>query len=88
MSIARERVVKHMPAEADERNNRCIARQRRGKQALSTIQDVFLWSPCKVDILVRKPSSEVVSCGRTRMERMRMRTEIGEREWCESSAED
>jgi hypothetical protein len=41
MSIARQRVAKHIPAEADARNNRSIARQRRGKQALSTIHAVF-----------------------------------------------
>jgi hypothetical protein len=39
--IARQRVAKHIPAEANMRNNRSIARQRRDKQALSTIQAVF-----------------------------------------------
>jgi hypothetical protein len=44
MPVARQRVAKHIPAEENARNNRTsIARQRRGKQALSTIQDVFLW---------------------------------------------
>jgi hypothetical protein len=42
MPIARQRIAKHIPAEANARNNRrCIDRQRRGKQALSTIQVVF-----------------------------------------------
>jgi hypothetical protein len=42
MPFARQRVTKHIPAEADARKNRrYIARQRRGKQALSTIQVVF-----------------------------------------------
>jgi hypothetical protein len=40
--IARQRTAKHIPAEANMRNNRIfIARQRRGKQALSVIQAVF-----------------------------------------------
>jgi hypothetical protein len=39
MSIARKRVAKHIPAEANAR--RSIARQRRGKQALSRIHSVF-----------------------------------------------
>jgi hypothetical protein len=42
MSIARQRAAKHIPTEANARNNgRSIARQWRGKQALSTIQVVF-----------------------------------------------
>jgi hypothetical protein len=42
MRIAWQRVAKHIPAEANARNNRrSIARQRRGKQALSAIQVVF-----------------------------------------------
>jgi hypothetical protein len=41
MPVARQHVAKHIPAEANEQNNRCIARQRCGKQALSTIQAVF-----------------------------------------------
>jgi hypothetical protein len=42
MSIARQRVAKHIPAEANARNNMTsIARQLRGNQAFSTIQDVF-----------------------------------------------
>jgi hypothetical protein len=40
--IARQRVAKHIPAEANARNSRTsIARQLRGKQALSTIQALF-----------------------------------------------
>jgi hypothetical protein len=51
MSIARQRVAEYILAEADARNSRrSIASQRLGKQALSTIQDVFSWSPCKVVI--------------------------------------
>jgi hypothetical protein len=42
MPIARRRLAKHIPAEANAQNNRrAIARQRRGKEALSTIQAVF-----------------------------------------------
>jgi hypothetical protein len=42
MSIARQRVAKHIPAGANARNNlRSIVRQRHGKEALSTIQAVF-----------------------------------------------
>jgi hypothetical protein len=38
MSIARQRVTKHIPAEANEQNNRIsIARQRRSKQAVSSM---------------------------------------------------
>jgi hypothetical protein len=47
MSIARQRVVKHISAEATPRGiiGHLIAWQRRGKQALSTIQDVFSMDP-------------------------------------------
>jgi hypothetical protein len=46
MFIARQRVAKHIPAETDGRNSRTsIARQRRGKQALSAIQDMFSMDP-------------------------------------------
>jgi hypothetical protein len=42
MSIARQRVAKHIPAETNAWKNRIsIARQRPSKQALSTIQAVF-----------------------------------------------
>jgi hypothetical protein len=42
MPITRQRVTKHIPAEANAPNNkRSIARQRRGKQALSRIRDMF-----------------------------------------------
>jgi hypothetical protein len=42
MPIARQRVAKHIPAEAKARNNRAsIARQRRCKQALLKIQAMF-----------------------------------------------
>jgi hypothetical protein len=44
VSIARQRVTRHIPAEANARNRRSTARQRRGKKALSTIQAVFLGS--------------------------------------------
>jgi hypothetical protein len=44
--IARQRVAKHIPAEANARNNRTpIARQRNCKQALSAIQNLFYMSP-------------------------------------------
>jgi hypothetical protein len=40
--IARQQVAKHIPAKAKARiKSRYIARQRRGKQALSKIQAVF-----------------------------------------------
>jgi hypothetical protein len=44
--IARQRLAKHIPAEANARNNRTsIARHGRGKQASSTTQAVSsLWS--------------------------------------------
>jgi hypothetical protein len=46
MPIARQRVAKHISSEANARNNRTsIAKQRRGKQALSTIQDMFSMIP-------------------------------------------
>jgi hypothetical protein len=42
LTIARQRVAIHIPVEANAWNNRrSISRQRRGKQALSTIQTVF-----------------------------------------------
>jgi hypothetical protein len=42
MPVARQRVAIHIPSEANARNNRrYIARQRRGKQALSIIETVF-----------------------------------------------
>jgi hypothetical protein len=42
MPIARQRVTKHIPADANTWNNRrSITKQRRGKQALPTIQAVF-----------------------------------------------
>jgi hypothetical protein len=48
-SIARQRLGKHIPAEAYARNNRTsIARQRISKQALSTIERLcFLHGPCR-----------------------------------------
>jgi hypothetical protein len=46
MSIAKQQVAKHIHAEANARNNtKFTARQLRGKQALSTIQDVFSKGP-------------------------------------------
>jgi hypothetical protein len=72
MPIAIQRVVKHIPAEANARNNRTsIARQRYGKQTLSTTQDVFSMSPPPDYI-----SSPVVN----------QESVIGEREWSESWA--
>jgi hypothetical protein len=58
VSIPSQRVAKHRPADANTRNNRrYIARQQRGKQALSTIQAVFRGVRAK----------RIGSCGRTRM---------------------
>jgi hypothetical protein len=45
MPIARQRVAKHIPAEGNARNNRTsIARQRRGKHAFATIEEVVFYS--------------------------------------------
>jgi hypothetical protein len=53
MPIARQWVTKHIPAEANVRNNRkSVARQHCGKQGLSTIQAVFSVGSCKVDVRV------------------------------------
>jgi hypothetical protein len=41
MPIAGQRVGKHIPTEASAQNSRSMARQWRGKQALSTTQAVF-----------------------------------------------
>jgi hypothetical protein len=42
MPTARQRAAKHISAKANALSNRtCIARQRRGNRALSTIQAVF-----------------------------------------------
>jgi hypothetical protein len=46
MPIARQPVAKHIRAETNAQNNRTsLARQRRSKQALSTIQDLFSVGP-------------------------------------------
>jgi hypothetical protein len=46
MTIARQRVAKHIPAEANAQSNRAsIARHRRGKQVMSTIPAVFSVGP-------------------------------------------
>jgi hypothetical protein len=46
MPIFRQRLAKHIPAEANARNSRrFIARQRRVKQALPTVQAVFSVGP-------------------------------------------
>jgi hypothetical protein len=65
MPIARQRVAKHIPTEANAWNNRFTARQRRGKQPFSNIQAVyfFSWGQCKV--VIRGLSSEVGSGGST-----------------------
>jgi hypothetical protein len=66
MPIARQWVAKYIPVEASVQNNRrSIVRQRRGKQALSTIQSVFSVGSVQSDI--RESSSEAGSCGRARM---------------------
>jgi hypothetical protein len=41
MPMSKQRVTKHIPAEANARNNRSVTIKQRGKQALSTIQAVF-----------------------------------------------
>jgi hypothetical protein len=47
--IARQRVAKHIPAEANAQNSRTyIARQRRGKHAFATIEEaVFSMDPTR-----------------------------------------
>jgi hypothetical protein len=65
MAIARQRVAKHIPAEAKARNNRTsIGRQRRGKHAFATIEEAafsmdppqdYIISP--VEYLHRSPAS-------------------------------
>jgi hypothetical protein len=76
MPIARQRVAKHIPAEANARNNRTfIARQRGGKRAFTTIEEaVFPMGPPRDYI-----SSPVVN-------QMSVVEREREREWSESSA--
>jgi hypothetical protein len=63
MPISRQRVAEHIPAETNTRNSgRSIARQRRSKQALSTIQAVF-----SVGSEQSGSSSEAVSYGRMKL---------------------
>jgi hypothetical protein len=58
--IARQRVAKHTPAKANAWNNRTsIARQGRGKEALSTKQTVF--SVASAKSVIRDSSSEAGS---------------------------
>jgi hypothetical protein len=70
MPIARQRVAKHIPAEANERNSMTsIARQRSGEHAFATIEEaVFSMDPPRYYIVVQKSVTE------------------REREWGESSA--
>jgi hypothetical protein len=60
--IARQRLGKHIPAEAYARNNRTsIARQRISKQAFSTIERLcFLRGPCRGVIKGQRRSFERV----------------------------
>jgi hypothetical protein len=72
MSIVRQRVVKHIPTEANAQNNRgSFARQRRLNRVRQQYRLCFPWCPCKVDI--KESSSEAESC--VRMKRMRTRME-------------
>jgi hypothetical protein len=62
--IARQRVAKHIPAEANTRDNRTfIGRQRCGekKNFVNDTGCVFPWGPCKV--VVRESNSEVGTSG-------------------------
>jgi hypothetical protein len=60
MPIAKQRVAKYIPAEANTRKDRrSIARQRRGKWALSTIQAVF--RGVRANNVIREASSEAGS---------------------------
>jgi hypothetical protein len=66
MPIPRQGVAKHIPAEENAPNNWAfIARQRRGKQALSTVQDVFSMGPPRNYISGTEPNQI-----RTRMKRV------------------
>jgi hypothetical protein len=65
MPTARQRVAKHIPAEANAQNNRFNARQRCGKQALSRIQAVFHGVCGKW--MQESRILKLCSCGRTRM---------------------
>jgi hypothetical protein len=73
MANAKQRAAKYIPAETDTRNNRSIARLRRGKQALSTIQAVFSVGSCKIDTRESRLEAGNIelrqeSCERTRGE--------------------
>jgi hypothetical protein len=65
--IARQRLGKHIPAGANERNNRTsITRQRSCKHGFPTIERLcFLWGPCEVVI---KRSSEADEIRYSRVE--------------------
>jgi hypothetical protein len=63
MSTARQRVAKHIPAEGNARDNTTsIARQRRRKEALSTIRDMFSKGPPRdyisIPVVNQKPVVE------------------------------
>jgi hypothetical protein len=74
MSIARRRVAKHIPAEANARKNRtCIARQLRGKHAFATVEEA-VFSMCPPQDYISSPVANQKSV----VER--------KREWSESSA--
>jgi hypothetical protein len=74
MPIARQRVAEHILAEANARDSRSIARQRRGKQALSTIQAVFSVGSVQSGYKSRGPKlcygGMRIESDRTRMERV------------------
>jgi hypothetical protein len=86
--IARQRAAKHIPAEANARNNSTsIARQRRGKQVWSTIQAVFSVGSVQSGykrVEFRSWQFSLVVVGELRQENKTERER--EREWSESYA--
>jgi hypothetical protein len=66
MPIARQRFAKHTPAEAIVQNNGTyIVRQRCGKQALSTVHDVFSMGPLRDYIGSTEPNQIRIKSKRT-----------------------
>jgi hypothetical protein len=87
--IARQRLGKHIPAEAYARNRTSIARQQISKQAFSTIQRLcFLLGPCRWVIKRQRRSFEFLSrigssSGDGSLRRLRRNGKKGIRLWKE-----
>jgi hypothetical protein len=64
MPVARQRVAKHIPAEAYASNNRSIARQRSSKLALSKIQTAF--RGVRSEWIKKSRVPKLAVCGRIR----------------------